>query len=503
MRAGVNRIKFAEEKSPSLMDHTLKIFESIFAMVKEKKERFDNFAFEFEATDELIQACLGDHYTYQDVAKKLYDKGLYSEEQFQKIREGYDRLVDENTESKTKVEAAIENFSSDDLVIQTIVALASSALGVKPGYKAFMSWLYELMDLIDGEPLTKAEWFDRKNQVIDELAYDYARYGLSPHEEIKTLSPAFLARFEASYRAGKAQYGSATKMHTPIIRKWISLRKSALTRGRSFDSQITPNWLSEMLSKTHCPVTGYQFEVDSTDISSDTDDYRWSIERHCNDLGYSVANICLLSNRVNKIRGSLTCYQIFERAAGEIEDTRLTRIEWARLGYLHYETCKRVEPYLRGFPMPHLWDLRAGITTRGTLCHSVLANLVGHPKFSGSVPASLSYFRDQVKQVSWFSFMSKERLDMEVKRLFYVYRQQMKNACAAEVNFALMYDVKDGKYDTSRALLASQLIYLLGTCLIGGTVKDGETYLTKFGKESLEHTLQSGHFKDKGFFKGH
>lgn len=503
VRQAAKKLVFAEEKSPSLMQHTLNLVRAMYQSAKDKKARFEQFNYEPELAQELIDICFGEEYEIGDLMQKLIEQGFIPD--VPELFVSNDFAADDAQAEglKSKINAVLDTFKNDELVIHATIEAAKAELGSTPGYKAFMDWVYKLLGVLDEQSLSKPEWFEQKNLAIDDLAYDYARYGLSPHVEIQSLSPAFLTRFDASYRAAKVHYGSSTKPHTPFIRKWISLRKSALTRGRSFDNNITPERLEAMVELPYCPVTGLELEINPSNVS-ETDDYRWSVERHSNDLGYSVANICVTSNMVNRIRGNLTCFDIFARAAGEVADDRLTQIQWARLGHLHFELCKRVEPYFGRTPSPLLWNYgTVGVVNRNNICQDLLSRLVDKKTFRGGLNVSIGRLTSQIRQIRWFDQLSPERLDMEIKRLFYVVRQQLKNDSPYEVNFALMYDVKDGRFDEERADFANQLVYLLAISLFGDTFEAGAVALDSIDTTSTRQTLQNGHYSDSGFFKGH
>lgn len=92
------------------------------------------------------------------------------------------------------------------------------------------------------------------------------------------------------------------------LRKLIRLRVSAYARSLPFSAAITTDYLRQ-ITVTVCPVSGAAL-TQRTMCDSD-----WSVDRLANNLGYVPGNICFLSTRVNRIKGTADLDDLLEGGA--------------------------------------------------------------------------------------------------------------------------------------------------------------------------------------------
>jgi hypothetical protein len=81
------------------------------------------------------------------------------------------------------------------------------------------------------------------------------------------------------------------------LRKLLRLRVNAYARNLPFSTAITTDYLRQ-ITVTVCPVSGGLL---TQGTMTDTD---WSVDRLDNGLGYVPGNICFLSARVNRLKGT-------------------------------------------------------------------------------------------------------------------------------------------------------------------------------------------------------
>jgi hypothetical protein len=100
-----------------------------------------------------------------------------------------------------------------------------------------------------------------------------------------------------------------------FLRKLLTLRKSAFARGIPVSSALTAEYLQE-ISVTVCPVTGVAL-TQGAQLLTD-----WSLDRLDNELGYVPGNVCFMSTRANRLKGTLSfesaCEEALEAAAMQV-----------------------------------------------------------------------------------------------------------------------------------------------------------------------------------------
>lgn len=480
------QLLFSEERSSSLMQTTLNHFRASFIAIKPRKLRFDSFNYERESTSEIVVRVIPSMNRFGLIREIMEKKGLL------------EPLIYRKSTADDALEATFEYRERTEELLDILASCAKKELGPNPGGRRFVRWFLEFISVMEPTGADKHEWFNQRLEFIDELAYDYARFGLTPPTEIQGLPPAFSGRFNATYRAACSQHGKNTKLHNPFIRKWISLRKSALIRGRSFDPEITPDFLMKMAEIEYCPVTGVLLEISSSGLYSD-EDSRWSVERQCNEMGYSCSNITLTSSRVNKIRGSLNGFELFERAAGIVADERLTVIQWCRLVNLHKLACSKAEPYLCYENYPVVWcKMYGGGSEAAEEAVTVVGIIAEMKKELKGFPVTESYLLGVAKRDRVFSDWTHEKLNYAVSKFYRIIRQQLKNDHRQALNFSGLFELGDGSHDhQARTFAMKRLLVLLVNEVTGHTETGGEFSTYSLGE--LKSSLTKGKFSTGGY----
>lgn len=161
-----------------------------------------------------------------------------------------------------------------------------------------------------------------RNNTAWELGWDFALYGWSIPEDAVS---DFADGFRAFLHDGKRP----TKKPTVFEKKWLQLRNNALSRGKAFETEVTPEFIERLVpADRKCPVT---LEALTVATLEDTD---WSIERACNDNDYIRGNLIVLSVRANKAKSNFRYSRLCQFASGELVNDRLTQDEWRRLAEL-------------------------------------------------------------------------------------------------------------------------------------------------------------------------
>ena len=173
-----------------------------------------------------------------------------------------------------------------------------------------------------------------------DIGYDYARFNINlPDNPPKS--------FEDGYNAYKAKNKYYIKS-TSFERRVIRLRYSAWRRNRTFDPNITADYL-ESITTDYCPITRKPF---TWGMQCDTDA---SVERASNNAGYAVGNILYISNIANLAKGGKSFADMLEIYKEGNGHAGLTHEEWARLTYLSYACDSsergRVQERFAIFPM--------------------------------------------------------------------------------------------------------------------------------------------------------
>lgn len=146
----------------------------------------------------------------------------------------------------------------------------------------------------------------------------------------------------AGYRGPKAAVGDY------YVRKWLSLRLSALKRGMVVDPTVTSDFLRRVMPRC-CPVTLEPFDIVGKSPRNP------SIDRLVNEVTYLAGNICVLSLRANRAKGERTFEDVAAIAQIGADRDGLSSLEWMRLASLMYGAWARAFKHSD----PHLLPLAA------------------------------------------------------------------------------------------------------------------------------------------------
>lgn len=174
-------------------------------------------------------------------------------------------------------------------------------------------------------------------RVAFELGADHARFNLR-RPRAKDVPQAFLHGFD-SYTGRKKGAKSWA------VKKWLSLRLSALRRNLILADTVTPTFLSE-IRITRCPVTLIPLtsgEGAETDIS---------IDRIISHGAYAEGNLVAMSVRANEAKSELTFYEVEDIAKSGKQHGKLSNQEWTRMTSLMFGTQLNIDEGLDGiFPL--------------------------------------------------------------------------------------------------------------------------------------------------------
>lgn len=133
---------------------------------------------------------------------------------------------------------------------------------------------------------------DREDSLSDRYAFqlgeDLGLCRLQPSEEWASENMVH------GYRHGLTRNAKHADVY---LRKLLRLRVNAFARSIPFSAAITTEYLRQ-ITVTVCPISGASL-TQGTMADSD-----WSVDRLANGMGYVPGNICFLSTRVNKLKGS-------------------------------------------------------------------------------------------------------------------------------------------------------------------------------------------------------
>lgn len=145
--------------------------------------------------------------------------------------------------------------------------------------------LFARLDSIDAE-------LDREDSLSQRYAFklgeDLGRYRMHPQED-----------FPSTEMARGFEHGLSQPPRTcdRFLRKLLSLKRNAFARSIPVSSALTTDHL-RWIDVPVCPVSG---EPLTHSTRTDTD---WSIDRLNNELGYVPGNLCVVSRRVNRLKGT-------------------------------------------------------------------------------------------------------------------------------------------------------------------------------------------------------
>lgn len=142
-----------------------------------------------------------------------------------------------------------------------------------------------------------------------------------------SLQPTWPQAVREGFEAASASARGRPRLDDRFVRKWLHLRLSALTRGRSVAPDVTPELLRR-LDISHCPVSREPL-THATRLSTDA-----SVDRLNNDGAYAASNLAMLSARVNRAKGTRSFEEVWALSKRHEATHSLAPIEWLRLAVL-------------------------------------------------------------------------------------------------------------------------------------------------------------------------
>lgn len=133
-----------------------------------------------------------------------------------------------------------------------------------------------------------------------------------------------------AFLAGYDTYAGPKQRADYFTKKWLGLRLNALRRGMLLDERVSPAVLATMIGE-RCPVSLRRFDVGrkgSRDAAS--------VDRVVNEGTYALGNLMMVSQRVNRAKGSLSFEMVAEIAQSGDSSGGLEPMEWMRLASLMY-----------------------------------------------------------------------------------------------------------------------------------------------------------------------
>jgi hypothetical protein len=153
---------------------------------------------------------------------------------------------------------------------------------------------------------------------------------------------------DAFKKAFAAYRGPKAAVDDYFVRKWLSLRLSALKRGMVADPTVTSDFLRRVTQR-RCPVTLEPFDIVGKSQRNP------SIDRLVNEVTYVAGNICVLSLRANRAKGERTFEEVAAIAQTGADRDGLASLEWMRMASLMYGAWARAFKHSD----PHLLPLAA------------------------------------------------------------------------------------------------------------------------------------------------
>jgi hypothetical protein len=132
-----------------------------------------------------------------------------------------------------------------------------------------------------------------------------------------------------AFLAGYDSWTGRKKKADVFVRKWLYLRLSAIKRQRIMTSDVTPQFLREIVSPI-CPVSLIPLTTGNDGKTN------WSVDRLENSGAYAAGNLVVLSQRVNEAKGELSFHEVSDIASRGETFNGLAGVEWMRLVSLMY-----------------------------------------------------------------------------------------------------------------------------------------------------------------------
>lgn len=163
---------------------------------------------------------------------------------------------------------------------------------------------------------------DQLDRQAYDLGWDHATFDINVPDDASM-------SFCDGYRAFRHGNNKTTQKPDKFTRKWLQIRFGAITRGKQFSLDISPEYIEKITPASgKCPVTELQLTY-STGEPTD-----WSVDRANNDRGYVRGNILIMSQAANAAKGNKALDAI-EVLAGHDESTEgMTPSQWGKMALL-------------------------------------------------------------------------------------------------------------------------------------------------------------------------
>lgn len=163
---------------------------------------------------------------------------------------------------------------------------------------------------------------DELDRQAYDLGWDYATFDRNVPDDA---SQSFCDGYRA-FRHGK---NKTMHMSDRFVRKWLQIRFGALSRGKQFSLDVTPEYIDKITPASgKCPVT----ELPLTFGTGESTD--WSVDRANNDRGYVRGNILIMSQAANAAKGSKSLASIQSLADHHESTEGLTPAQWDKMSRL-------------------------------------------------------------------------------------------------------------------------------------------------------------------------
>ena len=163
---------------------------------------------------------------------------------------------------------------------------------------------------------------DELDRQAYDLGWDYATFD-------RVVPDAASKAFCDGYRAFRHGDKKNTRQPDKFVRKWLQIRFGALSRGKQFSLDITPEYIEKITPASgNCPITDLPLTfgaVESTD---------WSVDRANNDRGYVRGNILIMSQAANVAKGDKSLDAIGSLAKHDEPTEGLTADQWNKIARL-------------------------------------------------------------------------------------------------------------------------------------------------------------------------
>ncbi len=155
-----------------------------------------------------------------------------------------------------------------------------------------------------------------------DLGWDYATFGICVPDDASM-------SFCDGYRAFSLGQNKTSHKPGKYARKWLQIRFGALSRGKQFSLDITPEYIEKITPASgNCPITDQPLTYSACQPTD------WSVDRANNDRGYVRGNILIISELANSAKGNKSFADIVGLSHLETDCEGLSPQQWSRLARL-------------------------------------------------------------------------------------------------------------------------------------------------------------------------